>query len=73
MCSNITEKGMQIDEFHNTNSGKFKRRQFNCWLNVVPYQDNFKVYQIKIDKHVDDYVLKEAKAIKKLKLHRKFS
>lgn len=61
-------KGKQIDEYtterYYINPGIFQYRDFNCIVDVVPFPRSVKIYQIKFDEHVDDYVMRETKNIK---------
>lgn len=55
-------KGTQLDEYTNkkyfTNPKSFNYREFNCLVDVVAYNGPFKIYQIILDQHPDDYVMK---------------
>lgn len=58
-------KGTQLDEYthkmHHVNPGFFNHREFNWIVDVVAYNGPFKIYQVNIDQHPDDYVMKEIK------------
>lgn len=60
-------KGEQIDEYttqeYSVNPGIFASRKFNCLVDVIPYKGQFKIYQVKMEHHTDDYVIKEFKKL----------
>lgn len=57
-------KGSQIDEYTDVEHIKadgFDYREINCLIDVTCYNGPFKIYQIIINQHPDDYVMKELK------------
>jgi hypothetical protein len=60
-------KGTQLDEYtdkkYRVNPGFFNPREFNCVVDVVANNGPFKIYQINIDQHPDDYVMKKFKGL----------